>query len=165
MAFRGLAESLFLNPRGVGAFLLVTAGVLTFGELRGGGRRSLGEVRLLDALVVGAGQGCAICPGLSRSGTTIAAALLCGLQRPAAARFAFLVSIPAVLGAGLVEVPHLLAEGWTEMWWCYIVGVVTAAVAGYGAIGVVMRLVERQRLRYFAVYCFIVGLAVVLLLR
>jgi len=152
---------MFKSPRGTGAFLLLTAAVLFLADLTSRTGRSLREVGLKDALTVGVGQGLAVFPGLSRSGATIASGLAAGLERSAAARFAFLVSIPAILGAALVEARPILKSGWTGAGLAHIIGFAAAAASGYAAIALVLSVVRRRKLRYFAVYCLALGMAAV----
>ena len=96
---------------------------------------------------------------------TIAAGLLTGLTRKAAAQFAFLVSIPAIAGAAMVKLPDLLHEGWTMPLSSCIVGFASAALSGYLAIWLVMGFVQQGRLRWFAGYCAVAGIVALLLLR
>jgi undecaprenyl-diphosphatase len=113
-------------------------------------RRGLDDIRIADALVVGAMQALAIAPGLSRSGSTIGAGVFRGLRRDAAARFSFLLSIPAILGAGLVALRDVPAG--TD-WGPVAVGAVVAALTGFAAIAFLMRYLRTRTMRPFAVYC------------
>lgn len=117
----------------------------------------------LHALFIGLLQGIAIVPGISRSGSTIAGGLLAGLDREWAGRFSFLLSIPVILGAGLVQLKGLSTAGIPAgMTIPYIVGPLTAFVFGLLAIRIVMRLVKNGRLVYFSYYCWTVGLLTIL---
>ena len=100
-AFRDALESVFAQPRSVCIALLVTGVVLMLTRWRRDARR--GRLRLRDALIIGVAQGVAIMPGISRSGITIAVALFLGMDRAQAARFSFLLSIPAIVGAAIVD--------------------------------------------------------------
>ncbi|MCX6042777.1 MAG: undecaprenyl-diphosphate phosphatase, partial [Caldilinea sp.] len=105
LLFDDLLESFFLNPLAVGCFLLVTAVLLWLSEqlvLRSGGGRALTQMQWLDAAAIGVAQALALLPGVSRSGSTIAAGLARGIRRDQAARFSFLLGTPAILGAGLL---------------------------------------------------------------
>lgn len=166
LALRGVVESAFASVGSVGWALLFTGLVLWFVEgraARGGGPHSLDGIGFLDALAVGCAQAVAILPGVSRSGMTLAGGLLRGMGREAAARFAFLLSIPAILGATLLELPELLQAG-LEGGLPVLVGAVTAALSGYGAIRFFLRFLEGGSLRAFSYYTWAVGLVVLLFL-
>ncbi|MFA0750075.1 MAG: hypothetical protein SLRJCFUN_000478 [Candidatus Fervidibacter sp.] len=111
------------------------------------------------AIVVGLAQGLAAFPGLSRSGTTIAAGLFCGLKREEAGRFAFLVGIPAILGANLLEAKDIavLPTGSLGI----VLGILIAFVVGYLSIGWALTAVRRAKLHWFGVYCLLASLAVI----
>ncbi|MGB9887049.1 MAG: undecaprenyl-diphosphate phosphatase [Moorellales bacterium] len=142
----------------VGAALVITGCLLWWAGRYRLGRKQLATTSLLDALAVGFGQGLAITPGLSRSGTTIAFALLRGLERGMAARYSFLLSIPAVLGATLWEARDLTSQPAgmavpAEYW----LAAAVAALSGYAAIRVLLAVLERGRLHYFSYYCWLLG--------
>lgn len=118
--------------------------------------RSLAEIRLRDALIVGFGQALALVPGLSRSGTTITAGLVGGLTRPAATRFAFLLALPAIIGATVVSLPEL-AGGTSAAPSELTVGVSAAFLSGYAAIAALVRLVARAGLGVFIGYLVVVS--------
>jgi undecaprenyl-diphosphatase len=140
----------------VGLFLLVTAGLLFLGEAvlarRGGAGRGIEGVGYLDALVVGLFQAAAIAPGISRSGATIVAGLVIGLRREASARFSFLLSLPAILGAAILSLPDV-PEGADlgPMVWA----AAAAAVSGFAAIAFLLRYLRTRTMRPFAVYCML----------
>lgn len=158
-------EALFASPRAAAGFLLVTAVVLLASEAAARGQRNLGGVGWRQGLAVGVAQALAACPGLSRSGMTICAGLVTGLSRKAAAQFAFLVSIPAILGASAVKLPELFSGSWTVPLTSCIVGFASAAISGYVAIWLVMGFVQQRRLKWFAAYCIIAGALALLFLR
>lgn len=150
--------SLFSAPVAVSAFLIVTGAVLAACEVAYPrlGKRSV--VRLPDAIVIGFAQAAAICPGLSRSGLTIAAGMSRSLTREAAARFSFLLSVPIILGAGLTQVVNAIREPGTTALLPLALGFAAAAISGYLAIHFLLGLVRRRSLWPFAVYCWAVGL-------
>lgn len=121
-------------------------------------RRKLGAVTLRDALVIGLAQACAIVPGVSRSGSTIAAGRVLGLDRDAAARFSFLLALPITAGAGLLKVPKLVHAGGLDA--AVAVGVVVSGVSGYVAIDLLLKLVRTRSYLPFVVYRVLFGLAV-----
>lgn len=146
---KDLFEQLFHSPQAVALALLGTGGLLLL--TRGHGIAQGKEIDLRIALIVGVAQGLAITPGISRSGTTIAVGLLLGLGRERAARFSFLLSIPAIVGAAVlvakdgVELAsgHAAAVG---------LGLVVSALVGYGALVFLVQLVRSGRLHLFTLY-------------
>jgi undecaprenyl-diphosphatase len=117
----------------------------------------------LDAVVVGVVQGIAVMPGLSRSGSTISTGIIIGLDRKVAARFSFLIAVPAIVGASILELPKLFSRGAEGLLGPTLVGAVVAFATGYAAIFALMRVLERRRLIYFAPYCWVLGAIAVIL--
>lgn len=156
-------EELFQAPQAAGGFLLVTALLLLLAEYRGRQQRDLETLSWRDALLIGLAQTLAIAPGLSRSGTTIAAGLLLGYRRAEATRFSFLLSVPIILGSGLYQLLKLTGDAGaaTSSSGAMLVGFLAAAVTGYLAIAGFLALVRRQSLWPFAAYCAALGLLVV----
>ncbi len=158
--FEDQFEALFLNPRAVGGFLLVTALLLFISERWSQQRRELQEVNLMDALLIGLAQAIAIAPGISRSGATIAAGLGRGLRRETAARFSFLLSIPAILGAGLLQgVKLAISDAPGNGVMLLVIGFLAATVTGYLCIRFLLSFLQRGRLYIFAAYCALAGLS------
>jgi len=156
-----LFASLFSSLAVVAAALIVT-GILLAVSDRCEGRRTLKEMRFSDALTVGIFQGIAITPGLSRSGSTIFGALICGLKRSEAAKFSFILSIPVILGAALKECYDLFIKQSMVVEWTYVLGAAVAAVSGYAAIRIFLKLLEKAKLRYFSYYVWALALAVLI---
>jgi undecaprenyl-diphosphatase len=157
-------ESLFAEPLWVGALLLGTGALLALSEKWSVRNREISAMGWADAVIVGLGQALAIAPGISRSGATISAGLWRGLERPAAARFSFLLSVPVVLGAGLFKLVDLLGTPWVlRSPWAVLVGFVAAAVSGFLSIRFLLSYLQSRRLYPFAAYCWAAGsLAIVL---
>ena len=114
--------------------------------------RALAELTLSDALLVGVAQACALVPGVSRSGATLTAALAIGLARPDAARFSFLLSIPAIGAAGIFQLKDALAEFGTASPAPLVVATLVSGLAGYASIAWLMRYLRTKSLAPFAVY-------------
>ena len=112
------------------------------------------------ALVMGIAQSFAILPGISRSGITIAAGIWLGLNGKEAARFAFLMTIPAILGAGIFQIPSVSGEV-VESLGIYFIGFAAAMVVGYAMIVWLMGILQRGKLYLFAVYTFVIGFIVI----
>lgn len=147
-------ESAFNSPVATALFLLVTAALLTISEWIGRRSRPLDSIHWKDALWMGCAQALSVFPGVSRSGSTIAGGLSRHLERPAAARFSFLMSIPVMLAAGLLagldllEVPNL-----GSFLPIIAAGFVTSAIVGYLSIHWLLSYLARHSLRSFAIYC------------
>ena len=153
-------ERLFSSLPAVACALIVT-GVLLLISDRFNGKGRIENMGFGQALTIGCFQGLAITPGLSRSGSTIFGALLCGLERSEAARFSFLLSIPVILGAALLEGVDVIKSG-VPVSFSYLLGAAVAAVSGYIAIRIFIRLLHRRNMRYFSYYVW--ALAAVVLI-
>jgi len=141
-----------------GIRLLVTAVLLTSVEYFDKRTRTLESATWKDALTVGLFQVLAIFPGASRSGSTIAGGMVRGFDRPSAARFAFLMSGPILLAAGLYEsVAVILLPNTTEFLPILIVGFVTSAIVGWMAVKWLINYLSKNSMYVFAVYCAVVG--------
>lgn len=141
-----------------GICLLITGVLLLIADLTPEGDRKPRDVSYTRGLIIGAAQGLATLPGLSRSGTTIAACLLCGLDRKFAVKYSFILSIPAILGAAVLEVKDVIAEPIAPAQVAvYAVGMVFAAAVGYICIKTMLVVVRSKKFKYFAYYCFAVG--------
>ncbi len=152
-------EITYGQPPIAAALLLGTALMLVLAEYRGKQQRRLEHMSWWDALDVGLWQVAALLPGISRSGATISGAMLRDLERRAAARFSFLLSIPALLGAGLVATADLLqSESLSSELPPLAVGFTMAAVSGYLCIRWLLRYLQGHRLTIFAAYCALLGI-------
>ncbi len=161
LALKGLVERVFNSPVAAASFLLLTAGILAISERLGKRTRSTESIDLKDALWVGCAQAISIFPGVSRSGATICGGMLRDLERPAATRFAMLLSIPIMLAAGLLagidlaHIPHF-----TSLMKVFVPGFIASAITGYLAIRWLLRYLTRHPLYVFSVYCIMLSLFV-----
>lgn len=153
--FNDLVESLFTGITVPAFFLLITGCLLYVSQRMNSGGIDLSNITLKEALIMGCGQALAVLPGLSRSGTTIAAGLFSGLEKEFAAKFSFILSIPAILGAGVFQLKDL-SGGSVEIEAC-IAGFIVAVISGYLAISFLLKLIRERSLDIFAYYCWIVG--------
>ena len=152
-------NQLFSNSIMVSCALLATGFILFFSDRMARGHKTAKNATVADALIVGCGQALAVIPGLSRSGTTISVGMMRGFDRAFAVRFSFLMSLPAVLGANVLEIKDALASNFPiEELPMYLVGVAVSAVAGYFAIRLVKSLSDKGKFGKFAYYCWAVGL-------
>ena len=163
LPMRKIVDIISASPLYVGCGLIFTAIILAFVPLipsKGDKKISLLKI----SVVVGIAQGIAVLPGVSRSGMTIAASLLMGMALNDAFKFSFMISIPAILGANLLEflkfyksgVAAFMPEG-------YLIGCIAAFVLGLFALGIMRRLVASEKWPYFGIYCFIIGTAAILI--
>jgi undecaprenyl-diphosphatase len=162
LLFGDLIEESFSALWVVGVGWIVTGVLLlSTARLKASERNAgnLGDLKLTDALAVGLFQGAALLPGISRSGSTITGGLLRGFSHDASARFSFLLSIPAILGAAVYDLPRVSLVG-AEAAVGYIAGFATAFLVGYACIGVVLRLLAIRRFHLFGYYCLAAGGAV-----
>jgi len=157
LALKDWFEQQFQSPVVAAVGLLVTAAFLVVGERLLRGTKSIPQLTWLDTLIIGSFQVLALLPGVSRSGTTIAAGLGRGLDRPSAARFSFLVGLPAIAGAGLLSILDIFTAQGSLPLGHYAAAFVAAAVVGYLCIAFLLNWVKRHTLYPFAVYCAVVG--------
>ncbi|GHU40788.1 undecaprenyl-diphosphatase [Clostridia bacterium] len=154
-----LASENLLVP-GIG--LILTAILLLIADMVKDQGKTPKQVSYTNGFVIGICQGIATLPGLSRSGTTIAAALISGFDRKFAVKYSFLMSIPAILGASVLELPKLKGANipLTEIAY-YGIGMAVAAVTGYICIKTMLVVVKKKKFLGFSIYCFLVGVAAV----
>ena len=159
---KDLIEKAFSSPRMTGIFLLVTAALLVIAELVGKRNRNTKQIRWFDAFWIGCSQVLALLPGVSRSGSTIAGGMMRNLDRSSAARFSFLMSVPVMLGAGVLAFKDLFALPATGNFFIpLIVGFLAALVSGYLAIRWLIAYLSKHSLFIFAGYCLLTGLLII----
>jgi undecaprenyl-diphosphatase len=166
LAMKHFVETTKGNPTFVGLMEILTGLYLAVSAFARPGTKDRATMRYVDAFVIGAVQGFAVLPGLSRSSSTIAFGLLLGLTGRWAADFTFLLAIPAIVGAAGVEILSALRHqgpGFfaTPDFAKYLAGACVAAVIGYMTIGFLIRLVSTRKVHWFAVYCFVFGLVLI----
>lgn len=150
------ASRLLIIP---GVCLVITAIVLLLVDGRPGGIKKAKKTTYKDAAVIGVAQGIATLPGISRSGSTIAACLFCGMDRGFAVRYSFLASLPAIVGANILELRHIGSEAMSgSLIASYIIGMIVAGLVGFVCIKVMINIVKKSRYQYFAYYCAAIGI-------
>jgi undecaprenyl-diphosphatase len=156
--FHDAADRIFSNVPLVGGMLLITGTLLwvTRGFKRSG--RPLQKMGFKDSLIIGFVQGISILPGISRSGTTISTALLLGIDRETAGRYSFLLSIPAIAGAIVLGFESGLLEKSGASTAALIGGTLAAAVIGYLALKILLKIIKHGRFFMFSPYCWVVGI-------
>ena len=164
LLFRHQIEGMLTKDlRIIAASLIGLAILLTIAEIVGSQRRDMTRLKISDAIVVGAAQVLALIPGSSRSGSTITGGLFSGLTRETAARFSFLLSIPAVGASGLLELPkalHSINTGWAAI----AVATVVSGISGYLSIAFLLRYLQRHTTYIFVAYRIGLGILLVCLL-
>ena len=167
-----LVAAVFLNdkvelignyPKIVGGILILNGMVLFLSDRIGKGNKELPEAKPGNALTVGLCQLCAIVPGLSRSGSTITGGRLCGFTREFAVKFSFILSIPAILGANIFEIPEVVNNPVPASDLpAYALGMLAAAVTGILAMKLLSYVSKKSNFRIFSIYCVIVGIVAVI---
>lgn len=158
-ALRDIVHPLFTNVTAVGIALLATGAILLVTVLASKRKEFMGS---LDAVSVGIMQGISIVPGISRSGSIISVGMLRGMDRELAARYAFLLSIPAILGAAAFELTQAMS-GQVDID-LYLLGIafLSSLLFGYVSIRLLWYIIKSAKLHYFSVYCFLMGALVLL---
>ena len=159
---KGAIEALFVSSIPVSCMLLLTGFILFFSDRLARGRKTAKNATVTDALLVGCAQAVAIIPGISRSGATISAGMMRGFDRNFAVRFSFLLSLPAIVGANILELKDAVTAAdfstvVVPLLPVYLVGVLAAAVVGYFAIRLVKSLADKGKFGKFAYYCWGAG--------
>ncbi len=147
----------------VGLNLLITGILLLVVDFVKPGTKQPKDASLLSGMIIGACQGIAALPGISRYGFTLSAGILCGYNRKFAVRYSFIMSIPAIIGALIIEIRDSIANPAIDMGFVLysIVGAIVACIVGLFCIRIMFRLVQKKRLRYFSFYCFIIGIVAI----
>lgn len=152
----GSARSLYV----VGTALAAVGALMWIVDRRGEGQKELHDLSWADVMLIGAAQATALIPGVSRSGATILCALVLGSRRSAAAEFSFLLSIPAIAGAGLFELGDAADALGASAWLPIAIGTASAGISGYLSISWLLRYLRRKSLAPFALYRIVVGAAI-----
>ena len=158
-AARNLVSMAAESPVAPGIFLLLTGVFLIVVDFsRCKGKKTPREAGYEHAMWIGIVQGLSVFPGLSRCGFTVGMGLFCGFSRKFAVKYSFIMSIPAIIGAFFVEFPQFWTSGiLAGTGFTFLIGMIAAAVTGYFAIQLALRLTQNVKFRYFAFYCFLAG--------
>ena len=163
LLFNDFFDSLYTSVIPIGVGLIITGFLLVFAERMGEGNRGIQQMNFRNAIFIGLVQGVAICPGISRSGSTLFGSLICNFDRKFAVKFVFLISIPSILGSAVLEAPAAIEAGVTAAdVGPILVGMLVAAVSGLVAIKTMIKIVSDKKLSYFSYYVWALGLIVVL---
>ena len=163
LLFNDLFDKLYTSVLPIGIGLIITGFLLVLAERTGNSSRGIEKMNFRNALFIGTVQGIAICPGISRSGSTLFGSLICNLDRKFAVKFVFLISIPSILGSAVMEAPDAIKAGLDmAQLGPILVGMVVAAVSGLIAIKTMIKIVSDKKLSYFSYYVWALGAAVVI---
>ncbi|MGD9159841.1 MAG: undecaprenyl-diphosphate phosphatase [Desulfobacteraceae bacterium] len=159
LVFKDKLESLFGDPERAAWMLMITGVIVLVSKAMPSGYTKRKKVGLLSSLAVGVAQGMAITPGISRSGSTIVCGMLCGIDRELAGSFSFLLSIPAIMGSFVFKVAdsNLGSIEIIPM----VIGFFSAAITGFFALKLLMKMVKKGNFAWFAPYCWALGLAII----
>jgi undecaprenyl-diphosphatase len=159
--FKDCIHSIFESAQAAACFLIITGFLLFFSDKVKDTRRDEKDMNITDSILIGIAQAVALLPGISRSGATITAGIFRKLNRTAAARFSFLLSLPAVCGAVLLESRYFKQIPPSEIW-LYFIGLICAALAGLVSLNLFFLVIREARLKFFAYYCWIFGIVTLL---
>jgi len=162
---KDMVETAFRSPYSIGVMLIGVGLLIGYADRQGKRSKHVGTMSFADTLLIGCAQALAVVPGTSRSGITIAAALLRNLDRESAARFSFLLSAPAIGGAALKTVYDMVSEGGMEAGMAvpFAVGILVSAVTGILVITLFLRFLRHHSLRFFVLYRVVFGIMIILL--
>ncbi len=164
LPFNSLVARLTTNSAFIGAIFLITGTMLAISSKLHRGDKIIKTMRMRDAVLIGFCQSVAIIPGLSRSGVTVTAGIAVGLKPEFAVKYAFILSIPAVLGANIIALINAISEGIdTSQMPVYLAGMAVASVVGIFTIGLVRLLVSQGKFGGFSYYCWTAGIVILIL--
>lgn len=156
LAFHRQIEEIFTDPKFVAMNIVITGLILFLTRLAKPVKGK--KVGIPSSIIIGLAQMVAILPGISRSGLTMSAALFLKISPVQAARFSFLLSIPVIAGATLLATYKLIADGTTIGYLQIVVGIALSAIAGYVAIKLLLRIMEKGKFSWFSLYCLVIGI-------
>ena len=162
ISFKDRIHHLFQSVDVAAAMLLVTGLLLFLADKMKNTVRSEGDMNITDAVIIGIVQGMALIPGISRSGSTIAFGMFRKINGETAARFSFLLSIPAILGATILELGYIQSVSSADLM-IYVAGMITAALTGFFALKLLFFIIRKRGLGMFAYYCWLLGITTLII--
>ena len=163
LLLKGYVGGPLQHPVPVGLMLLITGIILFMTRKYRDPGRDFHRMNPIDAALVGIVQGFAVLPGISRSGSTIGCSIIFGLERKLAARFSFLIAVPAIAGAAVLKLPELFSKSADAFVVPTLIGAAVAFLSGLAALAVLMRVLMHRKLVWFAPYCWVLGILAILL--
>ena len=159
LLFNDIFNGLYLSLLAIGIGFLITGVLMFLAERIGSAHKGIEKMNFRNAVFIGVLQGIAIYPGISRSGSTLVGGLTTGLERTFAVKFAFLISIPSILGSVVLELPDAIKEGIDpQLIGPILAGMAVAAVSGFIAIKTMIQIVSKKKLSYFSYYVWALGI-------
>lgn len=159
LLFNDIFNGLYLSLLAIGIGFLITGVLMFLAERMGSAHKGIEKMNFRNAVFIGVLQGIAIYPGISRSGSTLVGGLTTGLERTFAVKFAFLISIPSILGSVVLELPDAIKEGIDpQLIGPILAGMAVAAVSGFIAIKTMIQIVSKKKLSYFSYYVWALGI-------
>lgn len=159
LLFNDIFNGLYLSLLAIGIGFLITGALMFLAERIGSAHKGIEKMNFRNAVFIGVLQGIAIYPGISRSGSTLVGGLTTGLERTFAVKFAFLISIPSILGSVVLELPDAIKEGIDpQLIGPILAGMAVAAVSGFIAIKTMIQIVSKKKLSYFSYYVWALGI-------
>jgi len=156
--FKSYIENMYSSVLVVGIALIITSFFLFMSDMIPSGSKKAEEMKIRDAIFVGVVQAIAVIPGISRSGSTISGGIFCKLDRAYAAKFSFVMSIPAILGSLILQIADIFQEGVdVSLFPAFFAGAVVSGLVGLLAIRLLQYLLKNKKFYFFAIYCFIIG--------
>ena len=169
LGLKDIFEKMFSSPVYVGVFLCITGVLLfftkgkqisfqskSFSDLEG-----VSPISVKNAILVGVAQGLAIAPGISRSGSTISTGILLGMDRKTASMYSFLLSMPAILGALLLQLKHMSSISLVDGSYL-VVGLVTSFITGVLGLSLILHFVKKGKLEFFSLYLWVIGIGLII---
>jgi len=164
LSFKDFFERMFQSDRFLGLEFIATGLIIWFADRVRAKAKGIEDISYFDAAFVGVMQGIAILPAISRSGLTIAGSLFRGINRESAARFSFLVSIPAIAGAAALDLKDVIGQGVTpEMGLPLLIGTIVASLSGFWAVKFMIRILQRGSMKWFSYYVWVLGGLIIIL--
>ncbi|MBN1548644.1 MAG: undecaprenyl-diphosphate phosphatase [Syntrophaceae bacterium] len=161
ITFQEQIELLFASLRIAASMLFVTGLLLFLSDRVRIDRKKESSLSIFDAVIIGLAQGIALVPGISRSGATITCGIFLGLSRETAARYSFIMSIPAILGAVILQFPHFSVISGADFL-LYLAGFMASLVTGFFSLKLLYYFIKKATLRFFAYYCWLIGTTVLI---
>lgn len=158
LLFKDVIEGMFSSVNRVGVPLIITGFLLWMSSKLITGSKDALSLKYSNAFIIGLFQSAAVIPGISRSGSTIVGGLFNGLGREFVVKYSFLMSIPAIIGAGVLQIPDLMQTGFNnDLIFPYISGAIMAAITGFLAIKFLINILKKGKLHLFSYYCWCLG--------
>ena len=164
LLFNDKIENLFESGKFLSLAFIITGLILLYADSVKNGKKDDKNIKYADSLVIGLMQAVAIIPGVSRSGSTISASLACGLKKETAAKFSFLLSIPAILGAAVLQIKNVISGTSNEFIGILpmIFGFIAAMLSGYLSIKFMLKLIRESKLKLFSYYVFTIAFLIII---